>query len=430
MFGAFSSLPPDALRVRGAPGSAQPRRSHLAIAFAAVVLSAIIIQHNFPGPAGYFTSADEGFYYRYAASVHSQGWSGLKENADEFVRNTSWHVFPLPTRLLSTLTNACALAVADSYESLSVMSLIWFTLLLIISWHYLCRIWSEDVALTAVLLLAFSPLLMALATHALIDSLSSLLIGWALLSFLAFLVGEDRRDFITFSVAIALNLLNRESTLLLCPFFLGALLYVKHHRQLRISYRSISLAVTAITVAVGLIMLSAYGLQNLSNVARTFYEAQIQHHDAYPMAFNNGPWYRYLLDLLLLSPLTLLLSLFYCGHYLLSRARDLRVGVLISLFCYVLLVFALTYKNIRYVTVLDIEVRLLAALGILQLTGSRITAVRPRKLAAWSIVLLLIASDVRGFHRYFVTGKIYDPVSYNFLEIERFIPSLPPGSAQ
>ncbi|HXI11945.1 MAG TPA: glycosyltransferase family 39 protein [Thermoanaerobaculia bacterium] len=411
-------------RSQTSPSAAAPLDSswRLGVLIVAVTVSLIDLYYHLPAAGGYHVAADEGAYYRHARSVSLHGWGGLRLTAEEYIGDRGLHIYPPPTRLLSTLTNALALGVDDSYRSLAVLSLVWFVVLIFLARHYVSRLWDERVGLIASLFLTFSPLFMAMAKRALIDSLSSLLSAWVLFSFLDYARHHRRRSLVSFCIAVAFSLLNRETAILFCPFYAGSLLLLTPRERLATECKTIAVATMSIAAAVSVVMVAAFGIHNLVGIGAALYRSQILMHHSYAVVYCNGPWYRYLVDLMLLSPMTLILATLAAGRTLLDRQRDLRIDLLLAFFAYVLVVFVFTYKNIRYATVLDIEVRLLAAIGVVQLVNTWTATQIARRRALCLVVLMLVAFDLRSFHRYFVTDDIYDPVSASLLAAERFIP--------
>ncbi len=120
-----------------------------------------------------------------------------------------------------------------------------------------------------------------------------------------------------------------------------------------------------------------------------------------------GPWFRYIVDLMLVSPAVLLPAI---GGIFALR-RDSRQGIFLLLFMVFSCAVMVNVKNgmnLRYATMWDMPLRYLAAGPILQLAG----ALRRWPLAA-VVVLLAVVGGVE-LHQYcliFVQHDIGDPIT-------------------
>ena len=139
---------------------------------------------------------------------------------------------------------------------------------------------------------------------------------------------------------------------------------------------------------------------------------------AYAIAYSQGPWFRYLIDFLLLSPLTTLLAVaYYFGPAMEQRDRFLGRCTLL-----LFLVFSLlALKNVRYVSFFDILVRILAVLTLTSLSHHPALA-RVGERGVVLAILLLAAYDLSLFHVIFNGGGVYEPVTATLAKVERLIP--------
>jgi hypothetical protein len=212
---------------------------------------------------------------------------------------------------------------------------------------------------------------------------------------------------------------------LLVPFYGGVLLLERATNRAPSSGRArVWLAlglVPLITLAISLALLG--GPNRFYEVVHTAAARNAVEPHPYLQAFGSGPWYEYFADFLLLSPLTLLLFTGFCGHFVTSSDKSRATTLVLFYFAFYLVVLAALPKNPRFALPLDPLVRIGAASMVVVLT-ERLSGTQRRAavVLAASLALLLIV-DFRAFKRYFVTGKIYDPVAYNLLVSARMIPS-------
>ncbi len=391
---------------------------------AALIIAFLHIALTFPRADQYRTGADEGTYYRQAKLIQGYGIQGFRLAAEGFIQDRNSHIFPPPLRVLPLALDAAALSISDSYESLSWLSLIFFMLLCVISYYYLKDLWDPDLALISVVLLAFSPLGGAMAKRALIDSFTYLVTALSLLSFLAWIVRRTSRTLAIFSISLLLVQLTRETGFLVYPFYLAVLLFLKYRERAGITLRDIAICFLVPVLGTAIVYQVLYGLPAVYGVVEAIYTDNLMNPSAYVLNYSSGPWYRYLVDFMLLSPVTILLAFMYSGYYLLRKTFDAKTSVLLGFFGYTIAVYAFLQMNVRYVITLDLVIRILASLAVGAAVSGLVHSQRKKSLAAAAIVVLLVIMDIRSYTRFFVAGNAYDPVSYNLLYTEKFVPTV------
>lgn len=118
----------------------------------------------------------------------------------------------------------------------------------------------------------------------------------------------------------------------------------------------------------------------------------------------NGPYYRYLIDLLLVSPAAVTVALLA----LVSLWRDAEFAPLMRRILPVLLIAFLGYscfaKTLRYVIVIDCLLRLLAACAVILLW-------RKRPLVAGLLLLVMLGHDLYCYEKLWAHAQVYDPVT-------------------
>jgi hypothetical protein len=128
----------------------------------------------------------------------------------------------------------------------------------------------------------------------------------------------------------------------------------------------------------------------------------------YSVLAQDGPWYRYLVDFTIVSPL---LVAFAGGQIFQSRRSD-RAGMfmlaflLLSISC----MSTVTYgMSLRYAAFCEIPLCWLACSQAIAL--SRRSCKVPPSIVAFGLVLILSAAGVHQYVRFFVKGAIYDPTT-------------------
>jgi 4-amino-4-deoxy-L-arabinose transferase-like glycosyltransferase len=397
---------------------------HLFIVGVVLLIAASHLVSTFPNTAQYRFGADEGTYYQQAKEIQAHGSEGYRFLAERFIQDKDAHIFPPPLRVLPLAIDALALSVSDSFGSLSALSLICFVLLGLVAYYYIKDVWDQDLAVITVVLLAFSPLGSAMARRALIDSLTYLVTAFSLLSFLAYTVRRNSGRLMVFSSSLLLLQMTRETGFLLYPFYCAMLVYLHYRRHPEITLRAILLCFIVPVGVTAIIYQALYGAGTLYRIMNVIYFDTLTTPSDYILNFSSGPWYRYLLDFMLLSPLSILLAYFYTGYYLSRKQFDVQTAVLLSFFAYTIFVFDfLQMKNVRYVIFLDLVIRIIAAMGVRAIPSVFVENQRRRSIVIVALVVLLAVTDFRAFTNYFVTGNVYDPVSYNLLYMEKIVPT-------
>jgi 4-amino-4-deoxy-L-arabinose transferase-like glycosyltransferase len=131
----------------------------------------------------------------------------------------------------------------------------------------------------------------------------------------------------------------------------------------------------------------------------------------YAIATGDGPWYRYLLDLLLVSPLVLLLA---WGALFRIRWTDKAA-------LYLVVFIAATYTimcnirygmNLRYANIWDMPLRYLAVTCLTTLT---LSLSRYRTTVVCTAIALLCAVELRQYQIFFVKHNLYELVTEGLL---------------
>ncbi len=128
----------------------------------------------------------------------------------------------------------------------------------------------------------------------------------------------------------------------------------------------------------------------------------------YSIVAQDGPWYRYAVDFVLVSPA---IVAFACGRVFQLR-RSARSEVFLFAFLALILIAmsSVTYgMSLRYAAFCDIPLCWLACHQALAL-GRRLPTIRPA-LATLVLFLVLSAIGINQYVRFFVRGKVYDPIT-------------------
>ena len=380
--------------------SAAPKASRHAALWltCALLLVAVWRVWSFQAPAqpGY----DESVYLHYVEVFSQQGFGGLRETIRQ-ARDDAWlKVGPPPFRVLHVVT-ASALSRGLGGPSISHLALV-----------------SALFAL-ATRLLGFSPLATALARRALQDSFFAFLVVLAVYALHRCLRGGALRDRTGLTLALLACFLTKESTLLLYPALL--LIALWRPEGLRASVALLPCFALAPLLALTVQAACSGGVTELAAAYRAYVTQQSQ--IPYAQQFQSGPWFRYLLDWLMLTPVTLLLAM----------AGLLRTDVPASQraahrLCAILLVVglgvfgALSMLNARFILPLELPLVALAVLGLRGIAERAVARPSYRALATAVLLVLALSAEVRSFVVLFDRAGLYDPVTAQLAKAWRLIP--------
>lgn len=389
---------------------------------AAILLAAAAVWGTL-GSVRFQSQADEGVYLHYAVRVSREGPAALPGLFSEYHRGEAVRkYYPSPLRLTTIGLGAAAVRMGgENFRSLQWLSLASFLALLAALGLALFRIGEEESAGWVVLLVAASPLLLGMARRALSDSLvSALMAGGLLLLIDTLLRGGNRKSWAAVALMYLLAFLSKESGLLLIPISLALLAWWRFARGRPAGlWPVLAVSVLPFLGAVLVVSVAAGGPSAAWETFRTTVgSAQT---NAYALKYGSGPWFRTLLDFLLLSPGPVLLCLGWLGFLLGSgEGKEVEwmwawVPVLFLALC------AAATKNVRYAMILEVPVRL-GAVFLLQRLSVRSGRPWARAAAIALPVILLAALDLVSFHDLFVRQGIYDPMTATLLAARGLLP--------
>ena len=299
--------------------------------------------------------------------------------------------------------------------SLHRVSTLFGCLGLFAAWAFARRLFGEVEALAILALCACSPLLIHTSQHALIDGLHgtcALLALWTL--------WESMRErahpawLAAFAASFALLVLAKESALFPAAALAVLMLSGRATGFGSADRRHWLVAILGGVFALALLSAAAGGFRTAVEV----YALLIRKAQALPFAHQtgDGPWSRYLVDLMILTPATLCFALGGGFRALREdrRARGLLVFLAVS---YAAMCHVRYGMNLRYTTIWDFPLRSLAALQAIALTARHS---RPRLLLA-ALVALLCAIDLAQYRHFFVTYRLYELPTEDLLRAEKMV---------
>lgn len=356
---------------------------------------------------------DESFYLRYANIFAEKGLSSINGMAVEYIVNTGMHLFPNPARIGQIVISGLWLKVFNSFDfsALVRMSAFFSILSLFVGYLFAKKLFDGKIALLSLILFAASPLSLALARRALQDGTVYFFVSLALYTFYLALKRQDRMAYPFFVLSFFMCVMVKESTALLSAFFVFFIFWDRtfYNKSLNVLLPTVSIAAALALIAAT--YLTFIGWDNLIKLVNIISISPIT--NEYARMYQSGSPLRYLIDFILISPLTVIamagfLVMFAAGNI----AQDDAGFYLVTFFIIAYAVYSLFSKNLRYVVFLDLPIRILAAVFILRLLhrfGDKAFAL------SVPVVTAVAITDLFVFRHIFLTHAVYDPVTANLL---------------
>jgi len=381
---------------------------------------------------------DEALYRNYVEALADRGFSNMPNLCAAYLEKQSkmdGAILP-PTRFLyiavaTTWRNAFfadraaepdlhaeGVATRDpALISLRSVSCLFTILTLIVGAIFARRLGGDRAMLGVLALLVCAPTQLHMAQHGLIDGVFAF---WALTS--VWLLWEnlqrpdDGRWQAAYAGTLALMVLTKENAAFVY-FALSMLIVVAWWQGWGRLTRRLALTHLAGALLGGAILiLLAGGLQEcLAIYLLLKAKAQMM---PYAIRTGDGPWFRYLVDLLCASPLTLLLAIGALFHLTKNKTQNLYLTAFIG-FSYLVMCNVKYGMNLRYTNMWDMPLRFLAfsQLGVL--------ATHFGKREHWALlagVVALCALDLRQYDILFVQFNVdYEMISANLLQALRIL---------
>jgi 4-amino-4-deoxy-L-arabinose transferase-like glycosyltransferase len=384
----------------------------LLVGFLAVAIVGIFLRVY---PSAGFTGIgyDEALYRDYVTSLINHGVTSYPDFAEQYVERQQKlpTVILPPTRFLYIF---CAylwhgVTGADALLSLHRVSCLFSVLLLFAAGGFAWRLAGPTWALGVFALMSCAPTQIHMGQHALIDGFFAF---WATLSL--WLLYENLRRpnhplrLSLFGASLALMVLTKENAVFA---YVGLLTLVGLNYWLRIG--TVTRTLFLVTIAgplAGLVTLIF-----LCGSAETFimtYRLVVSKASVLPYAIatGDGPWYRYLVDLLLASPLIFLLA--WGAIFRLKFSDKPSLYLLTFIAATYLLMCNIRYgMNLRYTNMWDMPLRYLALGCVFDLSRS----FRRREIVIIISVALLCLVDLRQYYIFFVRHDLYELVTGGLL---------------
>ena len=299
--------------------------------------------------------------------------------------------------------------------SLSAISSIFSMLLLALSAAFAWRMGGARMALPVAALMAFMPTQIHMSQHALSDGVFAF---WALLSL--WLLWENLQrphhwmTLTAYAGALAVMVLTKENAMFA---YVGILVLIAANHWLHFGRLTTGLCLASVLgplIGILVLIMLCGGLGTMLEIYRLLVsKASVL---PYAISTGDGPWYRYLVDLMLVSPTILILAL---GGIFQLRAAD-RPGLYLLIFvgASFLVMANIRYgMNLRYTNMWDLPLCYLAVFCLCKVLPRR------KAQAFWMTlcILALCAIEMRQYHILFVKNDLYELSSEGLLRAVKIL---------
>jgi hypothetical protein len=400
------------LPMESVPHSGRRLTKPVLIGFIAVAIIGIFLRIY---PSAGFTGIgyDEALYRDYVTDLINHGVTSYPDFAEHYVerqQKLAAVILP-PTRFLYIFSAYLwhGITGADALLSLHRVSCLFSILLLFAAGGFAWRLAGPVWGLGVFALMSCAPTQIHMGQHALIDGFFAF---WATTSL--WLLWEnlkrpnDSLRLILFALSLALMVLTKENALFA---YIGFLALLGMNRWLRFGTVTRSLLLTTLAGALAGLVALIFLCGGVDTFVMT-YRLVVSKASVLPYAIltGDGPWYRYLVDLLLVSPLILLLA--WGAIFRLKLADKESLYLLTFVIATYVIMCNIRYgMNLRYTNMWDMPLRFLALAGMADITRT----FRRREIIIVTVVAFLCAIDLRQYHIFFVSHDLYELVSGGLL---------------
>lgn len=361
---------------------------------------------------------DEALYCEYVEQIDQNGVGHYPGMVGLYIQDQSAYPIALlpPTRVTFILAASAwhALFGGPTVESVRAVSCAASILILLLSCAFAWRVEGRSFALGLLVLMAVAPTQIYMAHRALMDgffSLITLLVIWGLWEVLQASRWE-RYWLALYGLGLTLLVLTKENAVFVWVAILGLLLLNRRLCFGRVSKSLLLVTLAAPVLGILLLALSAGGFKTLAAVYALNVAKSVQ--TPYAIRTGDGPWFRYLSDILLVSPAVLVFAI--GGAFSLDSSRKAGWYLLGFIFFSYLCMCNVTYgMNLRYANIWDFPLRFLALIPLF-LWARSIRGEGKRKLFLVAAVALLAVFELANYLKIFVAGSVYDPVPSNLLQ--------------
>ncbi len=383
-------------------------------------LHALEVLHPAPGFSG--VGFDEALYRRYVNSVTREGLENYPSIVDRYIevqKELTGSILP-PVRFLYIFAAYLwhCLFGSEALAALHNVASLFSILTLLLAAAFAGRLRGRCWALGVAAMMSFAPTQLHMSQHALVDGFFTF---WALLSL--WLLWENLRAprnptlLLLYTASLALLVLTKENSFFVFVALLALLIVNRWLGFGLVTKELLTCTVVGPFLGVVVLIFLAGGIETLLTV----YKLSVGKNYAltYAIMTGDGPWHRYLVDLLLVSPLVLLLALGSVFRLDRTKGPELCLTIFIAT-SYAIMCNIKYGMNLRYANMWDMPLRFLAFSQLVAF-GSFFRKYQGAFVAG--AVLMICAFEFRQYVILFVQHPLYEMVSEGLLRALQILKS-------
>jgi len=367
-----------------------------------------------PAPKFDAIGFDEGLYREYVNGLIAGGLTSYPDIVDHYIEvqeKLTGSILP-PLRFLYIFAGYLwhQLFGTEALAALRDIASFFSVLTLFLSTAFAWRLKGKTWALSIAALMSVAPTQIHMSQHALVDGFFTF---WALGSL--FLLWENLRKpanwlrLTLYTFALCCLVLTKENAFFV---YIALLVIIVCNRWL--SFGVVSRELLLCTIAgplLGLVTL-VFLAGGFGTLLATYQLSVSKNYQlAYAILTGDGPWHRYLVDLLLVSPIILILAA--GAVFRLDRSQKPEFFLFIFIAASYLVMCNIKYgMNLRYANMWDMPLRFLAVSQLIAFAGR---VPRYRNLIFSSTVFVLCATELRQYIILFVQFPLYELVPEGLL---------------
>jgi 4-amino-4-deoxy-L-arabinose transferase-like glycosyltransferase len=379
-----------------------------------LVLAAGVLFRIYPSAGFHGIGFDENLYRVYVDSLTKTGITGYPAIVDSYIEFQK----TLPGSILPPMRFFYIFAAylwklsfgIGTLPALLQVACFFSILTLIVAFAFTLRIAGRATALGVLALMSCAPTQIHMSQHALVDGVFAF---WALLAIWA--LWENLRSpnhtawLSIYGFSLAVMVMTKENAAFVFVAVAGILACNQWLRFGSVTRRLLWVTCAASAAAVLLLVALAGGLESffaayILSVSKNFTLT-------YAIKTGDGPWYRYLVDLMLVNPVVLIAAIAEISQLRLHKKPQLYLALFLG-FSYLVMCNLRYGMNLRYANMWDMPLCLLA---VAQLTTlSRHFGRRQALVLALSLVGLC-AYELHQYRVFFVDSRLYELVSEGLL---------------
>lgn len=368
-----------------------------------------------PQPAFTILGFDEGLYQKYVNSSNKVGLGAYPQIVDVYIeqqKTLTGSILP-PLRFLYIFTSyvwgklfGCS-AIDALHQVASFFNILTLAIATLFAWRLRGPTWAIAVAV----LMAVAPTQLHMSQHALVDGFFTF---WATLVLWLFWENlqtpRDWRWLVLYLLSLGLLVSTKENSAFV---WFACVVLIVANRWLKFGTVTRELVVaTLVGPLLGLVVL-IFVAGGISTLLETYHLSVSKNFTlGYAIRTGDGPWYRYLVDLLLVSPIVLILA--FGTIFRLNRTMKPELFMSIFIAASYLVMSNLKYgMNLRYANMWDLPLRFLAFSEIVWIAS----LVKRLQIAIIVTAVVLLAAI--EFHQYIVLAvryPLYELITHDLLE--------------